>query len=109
MSIENWTRPQPGLFRGLLAEGSQGPTIDLLGRSSGTRNIAGLGKTAAADSAVLAIFTMRPSVVKRTAVRKLLLAAATLNGIMPLINGLTPDDIIAFFNTPISDVHPKLT
>ena len=75
--------------------------MDPLGSGSWTRNIAGLGMPAAADSAVLALSTMRPNVVERTAVRKLLLAAATLHGIMPLTDGHTPDDMIAFVNASI--------
>ncbi len=52
---------------------------------------------------------MRPTVAERTAVRKLLLAAATLNGSMPLIDGHTPDDMISFVNAPVDEVHSELT
>ncbi len=82
--------------------------MDPLDSSSGARKIAGFKMPAAADSAVLALSTMRPTIVKRTAVRKQLLAAATLKGIMPLIDGHTPDSIIAFVNAPINEVHPGL-
>jgi hypothetical protein len=83
--------------------------MDLLGSGSGARNIAGLGMPAATDSAELALSTMHPVVVERTAVRKLLLAASTLNGMMPLINGHTPDEMIAFVNAPVDEVHPELS
>jgi hypothetical protein len=47
--------------------------------------MAGLGIPAAADSSLLALTTMRLTIAERTAVLKQLLAAATLNGIMPLM------------------------
>ena len=52
---------------------------------------------------------MRPTVAERTADRKLLLAAATLNGIIPLINSHTPTDMIVFVKAPSDEVHPELT
>ena len=64
---------------------------------------------AAADSAVLALTTMHLTTAERTTDRKQLLAAATLNNIMPRIDGHTPDDMIAFVNTPVDKVHPELT
>ncbi len=62
---------------------------------------------AAADSAVLALTIICPTIAERTAVRKQLLAAATLNGIMPLIDGHTPDDMIAFVNASSTRSTPS--
>jgi hypothetical protein len=69
--------------------------MDPLGSGSGARNIVGLGMPAVADFAALALSTMRRTIAERTAVRKFLLVAATLNGIVP-------DDMISFVNAPVN-------
>ena len=83
--------------------------MDPLGSGSGARHLAGPGMPAAAESAVLALSSMLPRVAERKANCKQLLAAATLYGIMPLINGDTLDDMIAFVNAPVDKVLPELT
>ena len=66
------------------------------------------GAPAVAEFAVLALSSKHPRIAEQKTVLKQVAAMAVLHGIMPLVNGLTPDDMLAFSSPPVDEVFPKL-
>ena len=66
------------------------------------------GAPAVAECAVPALSSKRPRIAERKTVLKQVAAMAVLHGIMPLVDGLTPDDMLAFFSPPVDEVFLEL-
>ena len=54
------------------------------------------GAPAVAEFAVPALSSKRPRIPERKTILKQVAEMAVLHGIMPLVDGLTPDDMLAF-------------
>ncbi len=63
---------------------------------------------AVAEFAVPALSSKRPRIAEQTTILKQVAAMAVLHGIMPLVDGLTPDDMPAFSSPPVDEVFPEL-
>ncbi len=63
---------------------------------------------AVAEFAVPALSSKRPRIAEQKTVLKQVAAMAVLYGIMPLVDGLTPDDMLAFSSPPVDEVFPEL-
>ncbi len=66
------------------------------------------GAPAVAEFAVPALSSKRPRIAERKTVLKQVAAMAVLHGIMPLVDGLTPDNMLAFSSPPVGEVFPEL-
>ncbi len=60
-----------------------------------------------AEIAMLAFLSKRPRIAERKAIHKQVAAVAVLHGIMPLVDGLTPNDMLAFSSPPVDEVFPS--
>jgi hypothetical protein len=61
-----------------------------------------------AEFAVPVLSSKRPRVAERKTIFKKVAAAAVLHGTMPLGNGPTPDNMLAFSSPPVDEVFPEL-
>ncbi len=66
------------------------------------------GAPAVAEFTVPALSSKRPRIAERKTDLKQVAAMAVLHGIMPLVNGLTPDDMLAFSSQSVDEVFPEL-
>ena len=85
--------------------------MDLLGsrlQSTAAFHCSAPGAPAVAEFAVPALSSKRPRIAERKTVLKQVAAMAVLHGIMPLVDGLTPDDMPAFSSPPVDEVFPEL-
>ena len=85
--------------------------MDLLGsrlQSTAAIHCSALGAPAVAEFAVPALSSKRPRIAERKTILKQVAAMAILHGIMPLVDGLTPDNMLAFSSPPVDEVFPEL-
>ena len=66
------------------------------------------GAAAVAELAVPALSSKRPRIAEQKTILKQVAAVAVLHSIMPLVNGLKPDDMLVFSNPPVDEVFPEL-
>ncbi len=66
------------------------------------------GAPAVAEFAVPALSSKRPWIAEQKTILKEVEAMAVLHGIMPLIDGLTRDDMLAFSSPPVDEVFSEL-
>ena len=94
----------------MLAEGVQDPGMDHHGsrlQSTAAMHRSAPGAPAIAEFAVPALSLKRPRIAKRKTILKQVAAMAVLHGIMPLVDGLKPDDMLAFSSPPVDEVFPS--
>ncbi len=66
------------------------------------------GAPAVAEFAVPALSSKRQRIAEEKTILNQVAAIAVLHGIMPLVDGLTPDDMLAFSSPPVYEVFPEL-
>ena len=66
------------------------------------------GAPAVAEFAVPALSSKCPRIAEQKTVLKQVAAMAVLHTLMPLVNGMTPDDLLAFSSPPVDEVFPEL-
>jgi hypothetical protein len=85
--------------------------MDLLGcgsSSMATMQRSAPGAPAVAEFAVPALSSKHPRIAEPKTILKHVAAMAVLHGIMPLIDGLTPDDMLVSSCPPVDEVFPEL-